>query len=120
MYIIGNREDEGIAYRLTEGWVSIDQAQYYTEEEKQFTVLPKGGYWCPLWSLDSIQFARFINNCKEIGLFDKRAIKKLAEMMNLNEHNIENIIDRATYRHEDVCMKILEVYEMEESKHKLD
>lgn len=111
MYIIAHREDESQAFNFQQGWTTITQAQYFTDEEKESTKLPPEGYWCPLWSLDQIQFARFIASCQELGLLNQRAIQKLAEHMNCKLHNVENIIDRAKDRFDEVCMKILEVYE---------
>jgi hypothetical protein len=100
MFVIGHRRDGDSFWNDDVGWVSIDRSSRYTEEEKsQIPHLPLDGYWVPLWSVDFVQFARFITEAEACGVFENTTtMQSVADSMDLSLDQVMSIVDRAQNR----------------------
>lgn len=95
MYIIGNREDPNLFWSNDLGWVDPYSADQFNDDEKSRLNLPIGGYWLPLWSVDVIQFARFIAECESAGVLTSDSLASVAESMDLELSDLGQLVDRA-------------------------
>ena len=111
MFVIGHVNDELKYYHPDEGWVLIEEAEIYDDEDMQNTKLPEFGYWCTLWSMDLVQFARLITQCVKLGIINQQTGDQLAESMNCQWEEVASIVYRAVNRHNDFCKRLDEKYE---------
>ena len=98
MFIIGCINDDTLYWSNETGWVDLDSADRFNDKERRSLNLPMEGYWIPLWSVDCIQFARFIAECEANGVFSGQAMNSVAESMDLELSQVISIIDRAQNR----------------------
>lgn len=109
MFVVGNRTDPNLYWSNENGWVDPYSADRFTVEEQRTLNLPIDGYWVALWSLDIIQFARFIAECEEAGVFvNEQAMTEVECSMDLSKEQIFSIIDRAQNVWEEAVAKTLE------------
>ncbi len=95
MFIIGNKKDPTIFWSNEFGWTGADEADTFTKVDQSRLNLPLEGYWCPLWSVDTIQFARMIAECEAAGVFATPEFKAAADSMDLDTEQLSSIIERA-------------------------
>lgn len=110
MYVIGNVKDEGLYHSRSKGWVTIEGAEVYNREDCEKQQLPEDGYWCPLWSVDIIQFVRLIYESHRHGLYSDKNLQLLSEAMELTKEQILTLVERADNRYEEICLKIFNKY----------
>lgn len=110
MYVIGNVKDEGLYHSPSKGWVTIEGAEVYNREDCEKQQLPEDGYWCPLWSVDIIQFVRLIYESHRHGLYSDKNLQLLSEAMELTKEQILTLVERADNRYEEICLKIFNKY----------
>lgn len=110
MYVIGNVKEEGLYHSPSKGWVTIEEAEVYNRDDCNQHQLPDEGYWCPLWSVDIIQFVRLIYESNRNGLYSDKNLQLLSEAMELTRGQIDSLIQRADNRYEEFCLKILDKY----------
>lgn len=112
MFIIANKFNDNLFWNSESGWSSIEEADFFTQEDMQSLEVVKNGYWCPLWSVDFIQFARTLSEVLEINLLSDSQIMRIAESMNLDVDNIYSLLSRAQCRWEEFKEKV-ERYKVE-------
>jgi hypothetical protein len=95
MYLINNLSDHDVWWSNAHGWTGLDEADRYTIEDQRTLHLPVDGCWVPAWSVDAIQFARFIAEYEATGGFDQDALIDTSFAMDLELEQVEAIIERA-------------------------
>jgi hypothetical protein len=107
MYLIGNRLfDTKWWNQEKEKWAGPDEATRFTTEDVKKIRLPPEGYWCPLWSVDFVQFSRLISEASEAGAFAAPIMSRMAESMDLTGRQVCSLIDRAINRWDEAKMKL--------------
>ena len=96
MFFIINEKNKNLFWNNEHGWVDFDSADSFSVEESRSLNLPDEGEWISAWEVDTVQFARFIDECQAAGVFnDDDRLSQVAESMDLEIDEIYNIIDRA-------------------------
>ena len=96
MFFIINEKNKNLFWNNENGWGSFDTSDSFSTEDKESLNLPQEGEWISAWEVDTIQFARFIDECQAVGVFnDDDRLSQVAESMDLEIDEIYNIIDRA-------------------------
>lgn len=107
MYVINNRSDSSQWWSNEFGWVDLDSADLFSIDEQRHLHLPMDGYWVPLWSVDVIQFARFIVECNAAGVFNQDRLLEVCESMDLEYDQLLSLIERAEIRWEEQKEKLM-------------
>lgn len=96
MYVIQNTCHPGHYWSNDIGWCDFESATYFTPREQRFLNLPLEGAWCPLWSVDYIQFARLIAEAEAAGAFANPDVwDAIRESMDLTGDQLASIIERS-------------------------
>ena len=96
MFFIKNTTNSNLFWNNENGWVDFDSADSFSVEEQRSLNLPNEGEWISAWEVDTVQFARFIDECQAAGIFDDdESLSQVAESMDLEIDEVYNIIDRA-------------------------
>ena len=107
MFFIINKKNKNLFWNNENGWGSFDTADSFSLEEKVRLNLPQEGVWVSAWEVDTIQFARFIDECQAAGVFnDEELMSDVCESMDLEMDELFGIIDRAMNRFEQAKEKI--------------
>lgn len=109
-YVIYSRDEseiqeEPMYWSNSEGWTTLDQASFYTNEEMreyEWSLPLPDGIWVmsddpfdPDWENDFVQFARMLSEINSTVDLPPEDWKKLEESMDLEIGDIDNIFDRA-------------------------
>jgi|688.fasta_scaffold1921690_1 hypothetical protein len=95
-YVIQHKLKENTFWSNEHGWTGIDEATFFTEKERKETDhIPADSVWQPLWCVDLVQFARFIAECDDVGLFGSTDVADVAAEMDLDVEDIYKLLERA-------------------------
>lgn len=107
MFFIINEKNKNLFWNNENGWGSFDTSDSFSLEEKESLNLPQEGVWVSAWEVDTIQFARLIDECQAAGVFnDEELMSDVCESMDLEMDELFGIIDRAMNRFEQAKEKI--------------
>lgn len=95
MYVIGNTTNSDLYWCNEHGWSCLDEADIFTRDEQAELRLPLDGYWCTLWAVDGLQFARFIAECEAAGVLTGDSLDDVGDSMDLSRAQLDQIIERA-------------------------
>jgi|694.fasta_scaffold03312_27 hypothetical protein len=84
LYVVQHKTEPAF-WSNTEGWVDLNSGTKFTSEERCTLNLPTEGTWITLWEANSIQFSRFITECKAHGVFsDEDKMEQVAESLDFD------------------------------------
>lgn len=96
MFVIKQKEQN--LYWTENGWTQAEEATLFFDEDRPDVKLPPESYWCPLYSVDEVQFIRLLYESQKNGLFNQQALSELAERMHCEPEQVSILIDRARTR----------------------
>lgn len=99
MFVVINKDNQHEFWSNEFGWTDFEEADYFTEDEKQDYNAPLGGEWISLWQANCLQFARLIAEAEAAGVWrmveDTPVWNEMLESMDLEDRDIFEIVERA-------------------------